>query len=319
MLDLLLAVRGSAEALAKKPLAVFDCCPSPPLAWNDLTCQALIDCARARIPATIVSMPLAGATAPVTLRESVVQHCAEALSGIVLHQSACPGAPILYGGAPAAFDMRRGTAAMGAMETMMIGIAYAQVGKRLGLPTHGYLVVSDGKVCDYQAGLESGIGAVLGALAGINLISGAGMLDYLLSQSLEKLLLDADAIAMAQRLVRGIARVPCDPVELMRELTAAGSALSMPHTREHHRRELAVSSGLVDRDSYGDWTAHGRRTAEDRAAAEARRLLSRRDAAAEIRSDRFPGLDEIMQGELSRYGSTSDLRTLLGDLMEDAR
>ena len=49
------------------------------------------------------------------------------------------------------------------------------------------------------------MGALVGALAGIDMISGAGMLDSLRCQSAEKLVLDAEAIAMAQRLVRGIA------------------------------------------------------------------------------------------------------------------
>ena len=32
--------------------------------WSEITCQNLIDCARAKIPAELVSMPLAGATGP---------------------------------------------------------------------------------------------------------------------------------------------------------------------------------------------------------------------------------------------------------------
>ncbi|MBI4705803.1 MAG: trimethylamine methyltransferase family protein [Deltaproteobacteria bacterium] len=171
---MLAAVRGSEQALREHPLAIFDCCPSPPLKWSELTCQALLDCARTGVPAELVSMPMTGATSPVTLRETVVQHCAECLSGVTIHQLASPGAPIIYGGSPSAFDMRRGTTPMGAIETMMIDAAYAQVGKFLGLPTHAYLGLSDAKSPDYQAGLESGLGAAIAALAGINVVSGAG-------------------------------------------------------------------------------------------------------------------------------------------------
>ena len=45
----------------------------------------------------------------------------------------------MWGGAPAILDMRSGAAAMGAIETAMIDAAYAEVGRSLGLPTHGYL------------------------------------------------------------------------------------------------------------------------------------------------------------------------------------
>ena len=113
MKEMLVAVAGSEAALAAKPIAIFDVCPSPPLLWSDLTCQNLIDCARTGIPAELVSMPLAGATAPVTLAAAVVQHAAECLSGIVIGQLARPGAAIVWGGSPAAFDMREGTTPMG--------------------------------------------------------------------------------------------------------------------------------------------------------------------------------------------------------------
>ena len=183
---------------------MFDVCPSPPLNWSEFASQNLVDLARAGVPAEIVSMPLAGATAPVTLVGSVVQHAAECISGITIHQLANPGAPIVWGGAPAIFDMRTGKTPMGAIETAMLDVACAQVGKHLGLPTHAYMVTGDGRVIDAQVEMESGMSTVLGALAGINMISGAGMLDFLACHSIEKLVIDAEAIASAQRLIEGI-------------------------------------------------------------------------------------------------------------------
>ena len=47
MKEMLVAAAGGEAALAARPIAVFDVCPSPPLLWSDLTCQNLIDCARA--------------------------------------------------------------------------------------------------------------------------------------------------------------------------------------------------------------------------------------------------------------------------------
>jgi len=195
MYDLLVAVAGSAEALREKPIAVFDACPSPPLLWSEITCQNLIDCARTGVPAELVSMPLTGATGPATLVGAVVQHTAECLSGVVIHQLAGSGSPIVWGGSPAAFDMRTGTTPMGAIETMMIDMAYTQVGKSIkpgGLPTHAYMGMGDAKVVDAQTGLESGIGTILAALAGVNMVSGAGMLDFESCFSLEKLVIDAE-------------------------------------------------------------------------------------------------------------------------------
>src|SRR5258708_38174355 len=128
-----------------------------------------MELARVGVPAEMIPMPLAGATAPVTLAGSVVQHAAESLAGIAIHQSACPGAPLVWGGAPAIFDMSTGNTPMGAIETAMLNMACAQVGKSLGLPTHGYMVASDSRGGDVQAGMESSASALLGAPAGINI------------------------------------------------------------------------------------------------------------------------------------------------------
>ncbi|MCJ7583853.1 MAG: trimethylamine methyltransferase family protein, partial [Anaerolineales bacterium] len=81
MFDMLAIFAGGRRELAEKPQAVFDVCPSPPLIWSEFGAGNLIELARARVPAEMVSMPLAGAAAPVTLRGSVVQHAAESLSG----------------------------------------------------------------------------------------------------------------------------------------------------------------------------------------------------------------------------------------------
>lgn len=298
---MLVAVRGSEAELARKPLAVFDCCASAPLQWSDLTCQALIDCARSGIPAQVISMPMTGATSPVTLRATLVQHCAENLSGLVIHQTARPGAPFVFGGAAAAFDMRYGTAPVGAMETMLLAAGYAQIGRHLGLPTHGYLCASDAKSNDYQAGMESGIGALVGALAGINMISGAGMLDFLLTQSLEKLVLDHEACGMALRMLRGIEADESDAAGLIAELVRLPEFLSHEHTLAHWRRELSIPSSAIDRSSYSDWEASGAQSAADRARSEVQRILARPEPES-LPSEIAAALDEIIRREGANSG-----------------
>ncbi|MCG3195171.1 MAG: Glycine betaine methyltransferase [Thermoanaerobaculia bacterium] len=302
MKRMLVAVRGSEKALTERPLAVFDCCPTAPLTWSELTCQALVDCARSAIPAELVSMPMGGATAPVTLREMVVQHCAESLSGVLIHQLACPGAPLIWGGSPAAFDMRHGTTPMGAIETMMVDLGNAQVGKRLGLPTHAYMGMSDAKVLDWQNGMESGIGAILAALSGINMISGPGMLDFETTQSLEKLVLDDQVCGMALRLSRGISLDSAgEAVELIRELTVLGNFLGHRHTRASFRREQFLPSRLVDRATHDDWEASGGADARDRAEGEVRGILARGNPAPPA-DDLGRDLDELIRAEARRLG-----------------
>jgi trimethylamine--corrinoid protein Co-methyltransferase len=248
LLELLTIESGGSTALRQRPRAVFDVCPSPPLNWSEFASQNLVDLARAGVPAEIVSMPLAGATAPVTLAGSVVQHAAECISGITIHQLAAPGAPIVWGGAPAIFDMRTGKTPMGAIETAMLDLACSQVGKYLGLPTHAYLVTGDGKAVDAQVEMESGISAVLGALAGINMISGAGMLDFLACHSIEKLVIDAEAIASAQRLIAGIEpRAESLAVDMFAQTGLHGDFLKLKETRALFRQEQHFPSAVIDR------------------------------------------------------------------------
>jgi len=252
LLELLAIESGGSEALRQRPRAVFDVCPSPPLNWSEFASQNLVDLARAGVPAEIVSMPLAGATAPVTLAGSVVQHAAECISGITIHQLAKPGAPIVWGGAPAIFDMRTGKTPMGAIETAMLDLACSQVGKYLGLPTHAYLVAGDGKAVDAQVEMESGISAVLGALAGINMISGAGMLDFLACHSIEKLVIDAGGIASAQRLVEGIEpRGESLAVAMFAHTGLNGDFLKLKETRALFRKEQHFPSAVIDRGANG--------------------------------------------------------------------
>jgi trimethylamine--corrinoid protein Co-methyltransferase len=274
MIDMLALFAGGRQALAAKPQAVFDVCPTPPLLWSDFGASNLIDLARAGVPAQIVSMPLAGAAGPVTILGSVVQHAAECLSGIAIHQLANPGAPIVWGGAPAIFDMRKGTTPMGAIETAMLDAAYTQVGKSLGLPTHTYLGASDAKLVDAQAGLESGVSALLGALAGVNMISGAGMLDFLACQSAEKLVIDAEAIAMARRLLQGIQQhTETVALELFAGISFKGDFLRQRATRDLFAREQYLPSAVIDRDSLRGWQDQGRLDTFARARARLAELL----------------------------------------------
>ena len=302
MRDMQVAIRGSAQALREKPLTIFSCCPTSPLKWSDVTSQNLVDCARAGIPAELISMPLSGFMAPATLVGSLVAHAAETLSGYVIGQLAAPGAPILWGGSPAVFDVRYETTPMGAIETMMIDCAYSEIGKRLGLPTQAYISLSDAKLLDAQAGLETGMGAVLAAASGINSISGPGMLDFESCQSLEKLVLDDAICGMALRLARGIEpREDFPALPRFTELLDEGHLLISDHTRRHLRSEITFPGPLIDRANRARWQEEGSLTLGERAQREVARLL------AAYQPSRLPGdtareLVRLMEDEARRAG-----------------
>ena len=294
MIDMLAIFAGGREKLREQPRAVFDVCPSPPLIWSNFGAGNLITLARAGIPAEIVSMPLAGAASPVTLLGSVTQHAAECLSGITIHQLAHAGSPIVWGGAPAIFDMRKGGTPFGAIETAMIDSSYAQVGKSLGLPTHAYLGATEAKVLDTQAGLESGVGAMIGALSGINMISGSGMLDSLMCQSPEKLVTDAEGVAMAKRMVQGM-KIHTETLatEFYEGVNfKGGDFLKQRITMQLFQKEQHMPGKVIDRDSMRGWKESGSMDTFARAKIRVDEILA---------SYRRPELDRVKEAELHAF------------------
>jgi trimethylamine--corrinoid protein Co-methyltransferase len=249
-------------------------------------------------------MGMTGASSPATIAGTLVQHVVENLAGLVLCQLAAPGAPVIFGGSPSSFDMRKGTTPMGAVETMMIDMAAAQIGKFLRLPTHAYMALSDAKTPDAQAGYESGIGAVLAALAGVNVVSGPGMLNYESSISFEKLVIDDEICGMAYRLVEGIAGREVPLAEhLFRDFNPETPFLTLPHTRKWYKLEHRQST-LPDRDTYDAWLAAGGKDLAERAAERAAEILDKTPARLPE-----PGLaDElrrIILGDARRNGIAS--------------
>jgi trimethylamine--corrinoid protein Co-methyltransferase len=190
--------------------------------------------------------------------------------------------------------MRKGGTPFGSMETAMIDSSYAQIGKSLGLPTHAYLSATESKLPDMQAGLESGMGALVGALSGINMISGAGMLDSLLCQSPEKLVVDAEGIAMAKRMLGGM--------KVHTETLATGfyegvdfkggDFLKQRITLQLFQKEQHLPGKVIDRDSMRGWKQSGALDTFQRAQIRVKEIL-----AAYLR----PELDPAQEAELHAY------------------
>jgi len=302
MKDLQVAVRGTREELAAKPLAIFSCCPTSPIKWSYVTSQNVLDCAKYSIPVEYISMPLSGFMAPVTLVGSLVQHTAETLSGLAITQLANPGAPVLYGGSPAVFDVRYETTPMGAIGTMMMDCAYNEIGKHLGMPTQAYIGLSDAKLLDAQAGLETSMGATLAALAGINNISGPGMLDFESLLSLEKLVLDNEICGMCKRMVRGVEpREDFPALPRFDELLKEQHLLISDHTRKYLREEVYFPGNSIDRANRSRWQEEGSKTLKARAHEEVETALNDW-AGVSLSSEVKSELTDLMRAEAKKHG-----------------
>ena len=126
---------GGADELRERPIVDFGVCPVSPLKLPRDATEVIIECARLGLPNLILSMAMAGGSAPVTLAGTLVVHNAEVLSGITLAQLTARGAPLSYGSSTTAMDLRFAAAAVGSPEIALIGAAVAQLARQYRLPS----------------------------------------------------------------------------------------------------------------------------------------------------------------------------------------
>ena len=293
-------VLGDQSTLSKKPPFLMDVCPSPPLKWSKITSQNLIDSAKSDMPLEIIPAPQLGSTAPVTLAGLLVQHNAEFLSGLVIAQLVKAGIPVVYSGSPSLIDMRYGTQCVGNIEVCMLSVAYSQIAKFYSIPSGAYLGMSETKTVDAQTGIESANGIILGTLAGINCITGPGMLAFENCQSLEKLVIDNEICGMALRLTRGIdVNDETLAFDLIEKVGQGGHFLSQKHTVKWFPIEEYIPSTVIDKMGKSQWEKTGARNTVERAKETVDRIL-KEHVSEPLPSDIERQLDSFMKEVLAR-------------------
>jgi len=275
MAEMMALFRHDRADLSARPMAVFTITATGLFRYSEDSCQNLLDCAAWGIPMEIVPVTLMGLIAPVTLVGATVMHVADVLAGLTMAQLIRPAPPVPFGGAPAAFHMQTAQSPMAAVEAMVLDVAYVAVAKQLGLPTQSYMALSEGKFLDAQAGAETFGSALLAALAGVNSVSGPGMLDYVLTFSLEKLVLDNELCGQARHFVRDfVVKEDLPTVDLVRQLLAEKHLLTAEHTLKYWPTELHLPGPVFDRTNREQWVKEGRLSLQERAQREVRRRLA---------------------------------------------
>ncbi len=291
MAEMMALFRRDRADLAARPFSIFTITATGNFRYSEDSCQNLLDCVEWGIPIEVVPVTLMGLIAPTTLVGAAVFHAVDTLAGVVMAQVVRPGAPVLYGGAPAEFHMSETSAPMLGIQALYLDVLNAQVGKHLGLPTQAYMALSDAKLLDAQAGAETFGSALLAALAGINSVSGPGMLDYVLVFSLAKLVFDNEVCGQALRLTRPLAVVDDLPtVELARTQLAESHLITAQHTLAHWQEHLYLPGAVYDRKNREAWERDGSKSLWQRATAE---VESRLAAYQPVETD--PLLDAEMQ------------------------
>jgi trimethylamine--corrinoid protein Co-methyltransferase len=300
MAEMLQMFRADRADLIAKPMSIFTITATGNFRYGEDSCQNLLDCVEAGIPVEIVPVTLMGLIAPVTLVGALVFHCVDVLTGIVMAQIIRPGAPVLFGGAPATFHMKAASSPMAAIEAQHLNVGYVAIANSLGLPSQAYMALSDSKFLDAQAGGETFSSALLAALAGVNSVSGPGMLDFVLTFSLPKLVFDNEVCGQALHFVREIKVLDDLPTEsLVESLLREDHLITAPHTLEHWPGQLYLTDPVIDRLNWENWQEQGEKDLVQRATEEVERRLA---AYQPIETD--PVINEALRATI-KYGLES--------------
>ncbi len=198
-------IAGDSEPLRAKPFVSFITLIISPFKidrdYGEITCYL----AREGLPVVVPTEPMCGTTAPITLAGSVLTHVAETLGGIALVQCINKGAPGICGSVGSISDLRTMGNLGGPIERAMINAAVAQMAQHFELPLYSTAGTSDAKTVHIQAAYESAMSDLLVAMSGANYIhDAAGLMEFDLTVSYEKLVVDNEILGMCQRVLRGI-------------------------------------------------------------------------------------------------------------------
>jgi trimethylamine--corrinoid protein Co-methyltransferase len=268
-------IAGSPDKLKERPFISMVTCVVSPLRLDEHYSQLTIEAARNGIPVVVPAEPLCGATSPITLAGNLVVLNVDTLAGVMLAQLANRGAPTLFGSVASIADLRTLKYLSGAVEMGLLNAAAAQMAQFYKLPYYATAGMSDSKVNDAQAGYESAITNLLVALAGGNFIhDAAGFLEFCMTASYDKLVIDNEIIGMVMRAVEGI-QVDDETLafDLIKKSGPGGHYVSARHTRHFMRTEQYLTQ-LSDKEDRPQWEGEGAKDTQTRAAEKAREVLN---------------------------------------------
>jgi trimethylamine--corrinoid protein Co-methyltransferase len=202
MFEMGVAIRGSAEALADKPVFAVIANAEPPLNISQHVAELLIAAFQADLPCHLGNYNMMGITAPATVAGAVVQINAVQLVALILSQIVRSGVAFIYTAFSGDGNMRTLAPLTSSPRSLRQQRLAARVGHFYGLPVYG-VAVTDANMPDSQAACETAVGMMLALEAGCNLIQGpTSMMDSMMLSSFAQAVIDNDIVGyvLASRL-----------------------------------------------------------------------------------------------------------------------
>ncbi len=265
---------GGWRALGDKPCGLDLTGPVSPLRLGDELCRRLRLAARGRFPIVCYPAIFPGMAGPITLAGVLAQSAAESLAGVVVHQIANPGAPVMAGSSVLPMDMKTATIAYGGPEYMLANLGGTDYYNAIGVPSWIGAGCSDSHAVDAQAASEVGANMALAGLAGTAFIHNLGFLSSGRTGSLEMLVLCDELAGWASRFAHGV-EVDEDAigVEVVKRAAKDNSFLTDEHTTARYMTESWFPP-MFERSDSATWLASGARTMRDKIGDRLRDILS---------------------------------------------
>ncbi len=275
IIEMAAAIAGGREKLRQKPFMVHYAEPISPLTHSEGALKKLFMCADAGVPLNYVPALLAGGTGPVTLAGGLAVANAESLSGLVIHQLYRRGAPMISGVSVTPMDMRTGNCVYGSPDERLTHTASTELYHWYGLPVWGEAGCSDSNALDGQAAMESSFQVMLCALEGCNLVHDVGYLGQGLVGSLGSLVMCAEIISYAKRILGGFS-LDTEHLahDVIQQVGPGGNYLAQMHTVQHCRTEHWAPHN-INRLTHEVWAKAGAQTYDDAVTAKARDILKK--------------------------------------------
>lgn len=251
---------GGEEALRENPFIVLYNEPSSPLQHSREAVQKLLYLAEKRLPIIYIPAVMLGATGPVTQAGGLLVANCETLSGLVLHQLKCKGAPFIYGAGVPPMDMRTQICSYAAPEEHQDCAAMATMaGNYYNLPVFITAGCSDAITFDQQAGMEAGFNLLSSSLSGGNLIHDLGYIASGMISSLEMMVLCDETVGMVKHFIKGIKfNAETLAMEVIEKVGPGGNFFAEEHTFKHFKDSMYFPK-LLNRQTYDIWEKEGSR------------------------------------------------------------
>ncbi len=230
---------GGKEELIKHPHLITIVNANTPLQLDVTMTDVLIKFAEYGQPLVIAPCDMAGTTSPVTLAGTIAMSTAEALGTIALAQMVRPGTPVVMGSQSTTSDLRNGQIAIGSPEGGLCYRYLAKMAKFYHLPSRAGGALTDAKVVDAQAGMESYLTLLACCQNKVNfIIHSAGILDGYTCTSYEKVISDFEVIRYVKRYLREFEiNEDTIPLDVIDEVGHDGEYMTHEHTLEYCRVE----------------------------------------------------------------------------------